>query len=242
MQCKLWGNFRLHCFSFYGRFQKAQNLFVKRAPTAIRREPFQGYPGYTDRRDGHTMLTHKGTQTLHTERLTLRRFTPDDAQAMFDNWAKDGRVTRYLTWSPHPSPEATQELLRLWCDAYENPGTYNWAMVYEGTLIGNISVTHMDEKSEWAELGYCMGYAYWNKGLMPEAVKAVIAFLFTQVLVNRIAITHAVKNPASGRVAQKCGFTFEGTKREYYQSSTGEFLDISDYGILRREWEARENP
>ena len=51
------------------------------------------------------------------------------------------------------------------------------------------------------------------KGLMPEAAKAVIDFLFSEVGVNRVGISHAVKNPASGRVAQKCGHTFEGTKR-----------------------------
>ena len=110
-------------------------------------------------------------------------------------------------------------------------------MEYEGTPIGNISVVRLSEKSEYAELGYCMGNAYWNKGFMSEAAKAVIDFLFTEVGVNRVGISHAVKNPASGRVAQKCGLTFEGTKREYFKTSTGEFLDISDYGIIRSEWE-----
>ncbi|GEM_PF-6663323 len=61
------------------------------------------------------MITNKGTQTIQTERLKLRRFTVDDAQAMFDNWANDPRVTRYLTWSPHESPEATKQLLERWC-------------------------------------------------------------------------------------------------------------------------------
>ena len=183
------------------------------------------------------MITHKVTQTIHTERLILRKFTIDDAGAMFENWASDERVTRYLTWCPHESPEATRQLLELWCAAYENLNTYNWVMEYKGTPIGNISVVRLSEKSEYAELGYCMGYAYWNKGFMPEAAKAVIDFLFSEVGVNRVGISHAVKNPASGRVAQKCGLTFEGTKREYFKTSTGEFLDISDYGIIRSEWE-----
>ena len=47
------------------------------------------------------MITHKGTQTIHTERLILRKFTVEDAQAMFENWANDERVTRFLTWCPH---------------------------------------------------------------------------------------------------------------------------------------------
>lgn len=138
------------------------------------------------------MLTHKGTQTIITQRLTLRRFQVDDAQAMFDTWANDERVTRFLTWVPHESPELTKQLLESWC-------------------------------------------------ALPEAAKAVIDFLFAEVGFNRVGISHAVKNPASGRVAQKCGLTFEGTKWEYFKASNGEFLDISDYGIIRREWEALYN-
>ncbi len=57
------------------------------------------------------MITHKGTQIIHTARLTLRRFTIDDAEAMYSNWASDERVTRYLTWRPHESPAATRQLL-----------------------------------------------------------------------------------------------------------------------------------
>lgn len=184
------------------------------------------------------MLTHKGTQLILTERLTLRRFTLGDAQAMFDNWASDERVTRYLTWTPHRSLEFTNQLLENWCAAYENPGTYNWVIEYKGKAIGNISVVCISDKHEYADLGYCMGFDYWNQGIMTEAAKAVINYLFDEIGVNRVGISHAVKNPASGRVAQKCGLTYEGTKREYYKTETGEFLDISDYGILRREWKA----
>lgn len=184
------------------------------------------------------MLTHQGTQTIRTQRLTLRRFTPEDAPAMFENWASDERVTRFLTWRPHESPEATQTLLELWCAAYENPATYHWAIEYEGTPVGDISVIRLSEKSECAELGYCLGYACWNRGLMTEAVRAVIGFLFSEVGIHRIGIAHAVQNPASGKVAQKCGLTYEGTQRESYRALSGEFLDIAGYGILRQEWEA----
>ena len=106
-----------------------------------------------------------------------------------------------------------------------------------GLFLTEITLHRLSEKSEYAELGYCMGYAYWNQGFMPEAAKAVIDYLFAEIGVNRVGISHAVKNPASGRVAQKCGLTFEGPKREYFKTSTGEFLDISDYGIIRSEWE-----
>lgn len=78
------------------------------------------------------MIIPKGTQAIRTERLALRRFTPDDADAMFYTWANDAVVTRYVTWYPHESPQATRQLLELWCAAYADPNTYNWAMEYEG--------------------------------------------------------------------------------------------------------------
>ena len=183
------------------------------------------------------MLTHKGTQEIRTKRLTLRRFAVADAQAMFDNWASDGRVTRYLTWEPHTSPGATAQLLAEWENAYASPNHYNWVITLGGTPIGSIAAVRVDERSEWAALGYCLGCAFWGQGLMTEAASAVIAFLFDEVGVNRVSISHAVKNPASGRVAQKCGLTPEGTARAYFKSAAGEFLDIRTCSILREEFE-----
>ncbi|MBQ5415093.1 MAG: GNAT family N-acetyltransferase, partial [Firmicutes bacterium] len=61
-------------------------------------------------------MDHKGTKTLNTDRLVLRQFTPDDAQAMFDNWAKDPEVTRFLTWQPHENAEITRSLLKQWVE------------------------------------------------------------------------------------------------------------------------------
>ena len=186
------------------------------------------------------MLTHTGPQTITTKRLTLRRFTTDDAEEMFKNWASDERVTCFLTWKPHVSPEETRDILENWVASYADISRYNWLIEFEGRAVGNISVVRMSEKSEYAELGYCLGFDFWGKGIMTEAASTVIDYLFEKVKVNRVGISHAVKNPASGKVAQKCGLTFEGINREYFKSSQGEFLDIADYGILRREWEEKK--
>lgn len=74
-------------------------------------------------------MTHKGTVTLETDRLILRRFTLDDSDAMFKNWASDPEVAKYLGWYPHESPNATRELLTKWCENYKSPHVYNWAIV-----------------------------------------------------------------------------------------------------------------
>lgn len=182
------------------------------------------------------MLTHKGTQTLKTERLILRRFSHEDAKPMFETWANDARVSKFLTWEPHGNIEVTQGIVGSWVKDYDKADNYNWVIELEGKIIGSISVVRIDENSEFAEIGYCIGFDFWGKGIMTEAAKAVIDFLFSEVNVNRVTITHATKNPASGKVAQKCGLTLEGVKREYFKSNDGEFLDIAIYSILRREW------
>lgn len=185
------------------------------------------------------MLTHKGTQVLKTERLILRPFEVGDARQMYDNWASDENVTRYLTWLPHESPEATAKLLEEWHDAYSDARTYNWAIELDGQAIGSIGAVKIDDLSEHAEIGYCIGKPYWGRGIMTEAAGAVIEYLFAQVGLNRIGICHAVPNKASGRVAQKCGMKYEGTKREFLKAHDGVFLDVAFLGITRRDWEQR---
>ena len=94
------------------------------------------------------MLTHKGTKTIITERLILRKFRVDDATDMFNNWASDENVTRFLTWKPHESVDATKQLLEGWVAAYDNEKTYNWIIEYKGQAIGSISVVRLSDKCE----------------------------------------------------------------------------------------------
>ena len=55
-----------------------------------------------------------GTKTLETDRLILRKFTPEDAEDMYENWASDPEVTKYLTWPVHTSVDVTKKLLEIW--------------------------------------------------------------------------------------------------------------------------------
>ena len=155
---------------------------------------------------------------------------------MFETWANDERVTRFLTWQPHKNVEETKELLKSWCEEYEKPNHYNWVIETDGEIIGNISVVRVNEGNEYAVLGYCIGVKYWDRGFTTEATKAVIDYLFGEIGFHRVELCHAVQNPASGRVAQKCGMTFEGTRRQAYKGANGEFFDLSDYAILKEEW------
>jgi len=185
-------------------------------------------------------MQHRGTQRIETARLLLRPFRVEDAEDMFRNWAHDPEVTRYLTWAPHESPEATRALLTLWAkEAAEDPSVYKWAIERKalGQVIGSLTVVHVDEATESVELGYCMGKAWWGQGIMTEAVRAVCAYLFEEVGVRRVTARHDVENPASGAVMRKAGMTKEGVLRRSARNTRG-IVDMAVYSILREEWEA----
>ena len=183
-------------------------------------------------------MENMGTKTLETERLILRRFRLEDAKEMYTNWASDPEVTRFLTWPPHTSVEVTKRLLGEWVKAYEELSTYNWVMELKDTheLVGNISVVRLSENIAAADMGYCMGRAWWGKGLMPEALRVVADYLFTEVGLNRIAACHDVNNPKSGRVMEKAGMKLEGIWRRAGKNNLG-ICDEMWHSILREEWE-----
>lgn len=183
------------------------------------------------------MLNHKGTKYIETDRLILRQFRSEDAPAMFRNWAGDREVPKYLTWNVHRSVSDTECVVNMWTAQYNDTSTYNWVIVLKelGEPIGSIDVCRIYENIDAAEVGYCIGKQWWGKGIMTEAFSAIIPYLF-EVGFEQIRAAHAVQNPASGRVMEKCGLKYEGTFRRFFRSTAGELLDISFYSIQRDEY------
>ena len=106
------------------------------------------------------MLTHKGTLTLETERLVLRRARLSDAEPMLRNWANDPEVTKFLTWPPHGEAGVSRAVIGSWIHGYEQESYYQWMITVkaEGDKpIGSISAVDMDEKTGSVEIGYCIG-------------------------------------------------------------------------------------
>lgn len=182
-------------------------------------------------------MNKTGTERMETERLILRRLRITDAEDMYYNWASDPEVTRFLTWPVHSNVDVTRSLLSDWVSRYEDGGYFNWVIEDKssGKAIGNISVVGMKESVESAEIGYCMSREYWGRGIMPEALKAVINFLFGTVELKRIAARHDVNNPRSGRVMEKAGMKYEGTLRGDGRNNQG-ICDMVVRAILRSDW------
>ena len=185
------------------------------------------------------MLTHKGTETIHTKRLTLRKFKVEDANDMFV-WASNPEVVKYLSYKPHTSPEATADLLKGWVGAYNSNQVYNWAIELNGIVVGSISVVDSSDKCSYCHLGWQIDKPFWNKGYMTEAAKAVVDFLFSKVGYNRIQSGHDARNIGSGRVMQKVGMTLEGTLREYCLAKDGSIGDKHLWAILKSDWKNKD--
>ena len=182
-------------------------------------------------------MNHKGTILLETDRMILRKFVIEDSEAMYHNWASEDEVTKFLTWPTHSDVEVTKGVLSSWIADYNKADFYNWAIELKkiGEVIGNISVVKVKENIECAELGYCMGTKWWGVGIMPEAGKEVVRYLFEEVGFNRIAATHDKNNPKSGRVMQKIGMTYEGILRKAGFCNQG-VIDEVWYSILKDEY------
>lgn len=178
-------------------------------------------------------MNHKGTQIIHTERLVLRQFVYEDSVKVFDNWASDDEVTKYMNWATRKSIEEAEVAVQGWVSCYTKNNFYNWAIVTkkDNNPIGFIAVIFCDEKTGTVELGYCIGKKWWHRGIMAEALKAVIDFMFEEVGVQRIQAKHDAGNPASGRVMQKCGMQYEGTMRKAEITNNG-ICDVSCYAVL----------
>ena len=181
------------------------------------------------------MLTHRGTKTIETPRLILRKATIEDAETMFRNWANDPEVTKYLTWPPHKDMDVTKSVLANWVESYQKDDYYQWMIVLKDTdePIGSLMASSVG-RAPSAHIGYCIGKNWWHRGIMTEALRAVIRYLFDEVGFQRIEAMHDPNNPHSGAVMRKCGMTYEGTHRQSDRNNQG-ICDASYYAILQTD-------
>ncbi|MEG0469202.1 MAG: GNAT family protein [Longicatena sp.] len=183
------------------------------------------------------MLTHIGTQTLETERLILRKFTNEDSISMLEHWIADEKIQFMYAEPVYTTQSEVNKLLDKYIKSYEMKDYYRWAIISKDTMecIGQIAYFLVDSKNHFAEIEYCIGSKYQKIGLATEAARAIIAFGFQQINLHKIQICHKSINMASRRVIEKCGFTYEGTLRDYFYID-GKYVDRLFYSILRNEF------
>lgn len=151
---------------------------------------------------------------IETERLVLRPPTHADAPAIYENYARDPEVTRYVTWQPHKSIADTEEFLRGHLARRQAGTQFTWAITRrtDAQLIGMIEPFVSTYR---VGLGYVLARAHWGQGYMTEAVLAVMDWAFAQPHVFRVWAVCDVANRASARVMEKVGMEREGVLRRW---------------------------
>lgn len=152
--------------------------------------------------------------TLETARLRLRPPTLDDAEAIFAGYAQDPEVTRYLTWRPHPILDATRGFLRRCIAAWDEGTAFPWVITAsdDGRLLGMIELRPDGHR---ADLGYVLARPHWGRGLMTEAVRAVLEWALAEDALHRVWAVCDVDNRRSARVLEKAGMEREGVLRAW---------------------------
>jgi RimJ/RimL family protein N-acetyltransferase len=179
--------------------------------------------------------------TLETERLLLRPFMAHDA-ADVQRLAGHRAIADTTLNIPHPYKDGVAEdWIATHASSFASGTFANFAITrrYGGDLIGAIGLA-IERRFDRAELGYWVGVPYWGRGYCTEAARAVVAYGFSTLDLNRIHATHLARNPASGRVMQKLGMTHEGIARGHVLK-WGIYEDLVLYGLLKETWLSRRS-
>lgn len=142
---------------------------------------------------------------LETERLILRPLTVDDAEACF-YWTGDPVVNKFMSYPVHSDISVTIDYL----SSLNNTKGYKWGIVLKenNLLIGSCGIGENNYIEGYWGIGYNIRKDYWNQGYTTEAVKEIIKYGHEKLGVKKFCSDHAVDNPASGRVMEKCGLKF----------------------------------
>ena len=178
-------------------------------------------------------LSKANRDFIETDRLILRKVKAEDAEPMFRNWASDPEVTKYVTWLPHEDIRVTKWIIQEWLKEESDPKTIRFMITAKESdePIGMIDVVgYIDDAPE---IGYSLSRKQWGKGYMTEACKAFMKYLF-DIGFERIVIEADIRNPASNRVIEKCGFIFTGKEdKEHCSSLKPEPITVNWYEIRK---------
>ena len=173
--------------------------------------------------------------TLQTERLLLRPWRETDLPDFYAYASVDG-VGQMAGWLPHRDLEESRRIL-----GHFMAGKKTFALEYQGKVIGSLGIEqyseeHFPELSDLSgrEICYVLSSNYWGQGLMPEAVKAVIRYLFERVKLDFILVGHFEWNRQSARVIEKCGFQY--IKSRPYETRYGTVENLQESILYRRHF------
>jgi [ribosomal protein S5]-alanine N-acetyltransferase len=177
---------------------------------------------------------------LSTERLILRELKASDAEAVM-KIRGDYEVTKYNTGEAYEFLWQAQDLIAGIAAEYSQKRELRWGITLrqEDTVIGLCGFNYWSRRDHRASIGYDLARAHWGKGIMPEALTAVLEFGYTRMGLNRIEADTSIYNVNSQQVLRKLGFQQEGHQREQYYEN-GAYHDLLLFSLLKREFAFRK--
>ena len=176
--------------------------------------------------------------TLDTPNLRLRALTLADADDLF-HILGDPQVTRHYELETLAAVDEAAELIDFFAESFEVERMIRWGIVPKfgedvGRVIGTCGFVWLREHR--AEVGYDLAQSHWRRGIMREALGAVLDFGFGALDLNRIEALVMRDNVASAGLLHALGFTEEGLLREH-DFFKDAFHDMRCFAILQREWQ-----
>ncbi len=179
---------------------------------------------------------------LETARLRLREFTPEDAAAVLRIMARP-EVTRYFGCLPMTTIEQARERVDGIRRDFQARAGVRWALTSRdtGEFLGSAGFWRLLPEHARAEVGYELAPEWWGRGVMTEALAAMLEFGFGQLRLHSVEAQIHPANAASRRVLEKLGFVQEGYFRENVRDPVeGCFVDTAVFSLLARDWGARQ--
>lgn len=174
--------------------------------------------------------------TLETPRLKLRPYTEADIPELLPLiGTREVAATTLRIAHPYTEQDA-----KAFLELAKDPDKLWLAITLrsDGRQIGGVGL-RVEKQHQHAELGYWLGVPFWGHGYATEAAADILRYGFETLALHRIFASHFKHNQASGRILKKIGMKYEGCHREHLLK-WDRFVDSDLYGMLRREWEARE--
>lgn len=173
-------------------------------------------------------------QTLETERLILRTVSLFDIDDFFE-YCQNSKIGQMAGWKP---PVIKDNLFPALQKMISDDNT--WAIVYKDNnkVIGAFHLIDDQKRNDVSArmISYSLSEEYWGKGLMTEATKRVIRYVFEELSIDIISVYHYPFNHASRRVIENCGFVYEGTLRYANKIYNGNIYADVCYSILKSEY------
>ena len=190
----------------------------------------ENYLIYNSQVDSIEEIEVHGTAELCTERLTLRRYIPEDADPLYRYLGTDPSMYRYSGWNPYATPEMARETVLRFIGSYDDEHSYSWVMDVDDVLIGTIGAYDYD--GDHIEAGFTVKRSWQGRGYATEALTEVLRYLTENEGIPCVTAWCASENIGSRRVLEKSGMQLVNTEKD------GLVVDEKTYDKLYFEYRA----